>query len=442
MTVSAKATDDLYTEPLGLRLYRAASRASGPIARAVLSRRLTAGKEDSARLAERMGEAASPRPQGPLCWLHGASVGESLSVLPLVERLTARRAGLSTLVTTGTVTSAKLMAERLPARSLHQFVPVDHPAYVSRFLDHWQPDMALFVESEFWPNLLLETRARAPFMALINGRVSPTSFESWKKRPQTIRYLLAQFDLLIGQDRDNARRLSELADRDVPTFGNLKNAAAPLPADDIALAALRAGVGGRAVLLAASTHPGEEQTIIAAAKILAADTPGLLVIIAPRHPARGREVEALARAAGLRTARRSAGAPLAPDTELYVADTLGELGLFYRVAGAAFVGGSLVDKGGHNPLEPARLGPAILSGPHIFNFAETYAEMRGAGGLALVRNERELAAAARRLFADATTRDAMASAARLTAEANGERVLAEIVGAIDAAAAGRASIAR
>ncbi len=441
MTVSASGADDLYTEPFGLRLYRAASGASGPIARAVLARRLAAGKEDGARLAERMGEAASPRPQGALCWIHGASVGESLSVLPLVERLTARRAGLSTLVTTGTVTSAKLMAERLPARSLHQFVPVDHPAYVGRFLDHWQPDMALFVESEFWPNLLLETRARAPFMALINGRVSPTSFESWKKRPQTIRYLLAQFDLLIGQDRDNAQRLSELADRVVPTFGNLKNAAAPLPGDEAALRALTSAVGGRAVLLAASTHPGEEETIIAAAKILYADSPALLVIIAPRHPARGAEVEALARAAGLRTARRSVGAPLAPDTELYVANTLGELGLFYRVAGAAFVGGSLVDKGGHNPLEPARLGPAILSGPHIFNFAETYAEMRGAGGAALVRNERELAAAARRLFADATTREAMASAARLTAVASGERVLADVVAAIDAAAARRANAA-
>lgn len=428
-------TEPPLAEPLGLRLYRAASGAGGPLARAVLGRRLGAGKEDAARLKERFGEAGRERPPGRLVWIHGASVGESLSVLPLVDRLTAREAGISALVTTGTVTSARLMAERLPAAATHQFVPVDHPRYVARFLDHWRPDMALFVESEFWPNLLLETRARAPFMALVNGRVSPRSYQTWTKRPQTIRYLLSQFDVLLAQDRQNAERLSALADRAVPSFGNLKNAAAPLPADEAALALLRSAIGARPVLLAASTHPGEEETVIAGAKLLGADCPGLLVIIAPRHPARGSEVAALAAAAGLRAARRGAGAGagIAPDTELYVADTLGELGIFYRVAGAAFVGGSLVDKGGHNPLEPARLGPAILHGPHVFNFAETYAEMRGAGGAALVRNERDLAAAARRLFADETTRGAMARAARASAEASGARVLADIVAALDAA---------
>lgn len=420
-------------EPLGLKVYRAASSAGAPFARAVLKRRLGEGKEDEARLNERYGEAGRARPDGRLVWIHGASVGESLSVLPLVERLTARDGALSALVTTGTVTSAKLMAERLPPRAVHQFIPVDHPRFVGRFLDHWRPDMALFVESEFWPNLLLETRTRAPFMALVNGRVSPRSFASWSKRPQTIGYLLSQFDLLIAQDRQNAERLSALAGRTVPSFGNLKNAAAPLPADVQALDALQARIAGRPVLLAASTHPGEEETVIAAAKLLRTDIPGLLVIVAPRHPARGADVEALA--AGLKTARRASGGVIAPDTELYVADTLGELGIFYRAAGATFVGGSLVDKGGHNPLEPARLGPAILHGPHVFNFAETYAEMRGAGGAALIRNERELAAAARRLFADETTRSAMAVAAKRAAEASGERVLADILAAIDAARA-------
>lgn len=427
------ADDVPYAEPFGLRLYRAASGAGEAFARAALKRRLGDGKEDETRLGERFGEAGRARPGGPLVWIHGASVGESLSVLPLVERLTAREADLNALVTTGTVTSAKLMAERLPGAAFHQFIPVDHPRFVARFLAHWRPDMALFVESEFWPNLLLETRARAPFMALVNGRVSPKSFASWSKRPRTIRYLLSQFDLLIAQDRQNAERLSALAGRPVLSFGNLKNAAAPLPAGGAALTSLKDAIGGRAVLLAASTHPGEEETVIAAAKLLKADIPGLLVIVAPRHPARGAEVEALAAAAGLKSARRSAGAVIDPGTALYVADTLGELGLFYRAAGAAFVGGSLVDKGGHNPLEPARLGPAILHGPHVFNFAETYADMRGGGGAALVRNERELAAAARRLFADETTRRAMADAARASAEASGERVLADIVAAIDAA---------
>lgn len=425
--------DDLpHSAPLGLRLYRAASGAAGPFARAALKRRLGEGKEDKARLNERFGEAGRARPAGGLVWIHGASVGESLSVLPLVERLTAREAGISALVTTGTVTSAKLMGERLPGPALHQYIPVDHPRFVARFLEYWRPDAALFVESEFWPNLLLETRARTSFMALINGRVSPRSFSAWTKRPQTIRYLLSQFDLLVAQDRQNAERLSALAARPVPSFGNLKNAASPLPADAAALSAVKAATGGRPVLLAASTHPGEEATVIAAAKLLKADVPGLLVIVAPRHPGRGAEVEAAAISAGLVAVRRSTGAAITSGTDLYVADTLGELGLFYRAAGAAFVGGSLVDKGGHNPLEPARLGPAILHGPHVFNFSETYAEMRNAGGAALVRNERELAAAARRLFTDETTRRAMADAARASADASGERVLSEIVAAIDA----------
>ncbi|HBK92398.1 MAG TPA: 3-deoxy-D-manno-octulosonic acid transferase [Parvularcula sp.] len=419
--------------PFGLKVYRAASGAAAPFARAVLKRRLGEGKEDKARLDERFGAAGRARPEGRLVWIHGASVGESLSVLPLVERLTARDPAASTLVTTGTVTSAKLMAERLPSQAFHQFIPVDHPRFAARFLDHWRPDIALFVESEFWPNLLMETRARTPFMALVNGRVSPRSFAAWSKRPRTIRYLLSQFDLLVAQDRQNAERLSALAARPVPSFGNLKNAAAPLPGDERALRALNAAIGGRPVLLAASTHPGEEETVIAAARLARADVPGLLAVVAPRHPARGAEVEAMA--GGLNTARRAAGGAITPDTELYVADTLGELGVFYRAAGAAFVGGSLVDKGGHNPLEPARLGPAILHGPHVFNFAETYAELRGAGGAALVRNERELAAAARRLFADETTRGAMAAAAKKTAEASGERVLSDIVAAIDAARA-------
>lgn len=429
--------DDLPpTEPLGLKLYRAASGAGGPFARALLRRRLAQGKEDAARLGERVGDAARPRPEGRLCWIHGASVGESLSVVPLVERLVARDQGLSALVTTGTVTSARLMTERLPPRAFHQFAPLDHPAFVGRFLDHWRPDMALFVESEFWPNLILKARATAGFMALVNGRVSPRSFETWKRRPQTIRYLLSQFDFLVAQDHQNAERLSILSGRAVPTFGNLKNAAAPLPADEAALARLSKEVAGRAVLLAASTHPGEEEKIIEAALAIRADVPGLLIIVAPRHPERGPEIEAAANAVGLRAARRTAGAPIAPETEFYVADTLGELGLFYRIAGATFVGGSIADKGGHNPLEPARLGPAILHGPNVFNFAETYRDMRSAGGSALVRNERDLAAAARRLFADEMTRKAMAEAARRSAEASGERVLTEIIAVLDGARSG------
>lgn len=418
-------------EPLGLKIYRTVSRAGAPVASLALQRRLKAGKEDPARIGERKGLAGRTRPEGPLVWIHGASVGESLSVIPLVERLKAVHPGCAFLVTTGTVTSAKLMKERLPEGAFHQFIPLDHPDYVTAFLDHWRPDAALFVESEFWPNLVLGARAKVRFMALVNGRVSPRSFEDWKRQPNAIKFILSSFDVVIAQDPQNAERLSILSGRCVETFGNLKYAAPALPGDDGALAALKAEVGPRPLWLAASTHPGEEDSVLDAAKLLKAEFPHLLTIVAPRHPTRGGEVAALCEAKELAHALRSTAAPIAPDTDVYIADTLGELGLFYRLCDVSFVGGSIVDKGGHNPLEPARLGAAILHGPHIFNFVETYREMRKTGGAALVRNEREIASAVRRLFADAKTRSAMTHAAQKAAEEGAERILGEVCTALD-----------
>ncbi|NWG92887.1 MAG: 3-deoxy-D-manno-octulosonic acid transferase [Parvularculaceae bacterium] len=418
------------SEPFGLKLYRAASWASAPVARMMLQRRLRDGKEDPARLRERIGEAGRARPEGALTWIHGASVGESLSVLPLVEAMKGADPSINVLVTTGTVTSARLMAERLPAGAIHQFVPIDHPLFVRGFLDHWRPEKAIFVESEFWPNLLVETRRRARFMALVNGRISPKSFDDWKAKPQAIRFLLSRFDVLIAQDRQNAERLTALAGRDVPTYGNLKNAAPPLPGDASEEARLLAALDGRPTWLAASTHPGEETAIIAAHKALESDAAGLVSIVAPRHPERGAEIAAIAAASGLRARRRSKGEPIDQETDLYIADTLGELGLFYRLSSIAFVGGSLVEKGGHNPLEPARLGCAILHGPNVFNFAETYADLRGEGGAGLVRNDRELATAVKRLLADDMTQRAMAEAAKRSADACAARVLSDVVGAL------------
>ncbi|MEZ5922345.1 MAG: hypothetical protein R3C60_13485, partial [Parvularculaceae bacterium] len=233
-----------------------------------------------------------------------------------------------------------------------------------------------------------------------------------------------------AQDRQNAERLSILSGRIVPSLGNLKNAAPPLPADPAALAALKEQIGNRRVWLAASTHPGEEEPVFIAHRILKAVSPNLVTVLAPRHPERGEEVAALAAEAGLRVARRSKGEAITGETDVYVADTLGELGLFYRLSDVAFVGGSITEKGGHNPLEPARLSTAILHGPHVFNFTETYADMRARLGAALVRNERELAVAVERLLADATTRMAMANAARIAAEASGEQALNSVVAAI------------
>ncbi len=417
-------------QPLGLKLYRGLSRAAEPVASLALKRRLRAGKEDPDRVGERQGLAGRERPEGELLWVHGASVGESLSVIPLVRRLQDARPGCSFLVTTGTVTSARLMAERLPERAFHQYVPLDHPDFVARFLDHWRPDGAIFVESEFWPNLILAARERLRWMALVNGRISPRSFEDWKRQPNAIKYILSSFDVIIAQDRQNAERLAALSAKDVATLGNLKNAAPPLPADADEFIALRDAVGARPVWLAASTHPGEEETVIAAHDLLRADFPDLLTIIAPRHPQRGGDVAALAQGRAL--ARRSAGETITPHTAVYIADTLGELGLFYRLGEIAFVGGALTPKGGHNPLEPARLGSAILHGPHIFNFTETYADIRAVGGAALVRNERELTTAVKRLLADDVTRRSIADAAKAAAEKSAERVLVDICDALNA----------
>ena len=417
-------------EPLGLKIYRSLSRVAEPVANFALDRRTKKGKEDPERIHERRGAPTRPRPDGLLYWIHGASVGESLSVIPLVKRLRELRPNMQFMVTTGTTTSAKLMAERLPEGAFHQYIPLDHPDFVRSFLDHWRPDAAFFVESEFWPNLILEARKTTAFMALVNARISPRSFDDWKRQPNSIKFILSSFDIIIAQDYPNAERLSTLSGRPIEMLGNLKHAAAPLPVTDEDLALIKKEISERPFWLAASTHPGEEEITLSAHKQLSERFNGLLTIIAPRHPERGEEVEGLAKEQGLKSARRSKGEAISTDVDIYIADTLGELGLFYRLSDIAFVGGGITPKGGHNPLEPARLGAAILHGPHTFNFVETYRDMRKAGGAALVRNDRELATAVRRLLADEKTRATMANAARDDAESNAERVLAGICDAI------------
>ncbi len=381
--------------------------AAAPALRWHLRRRAAAGKEDAARLAEREGFGAA-RPDGLLFWLHAASVGESLAVLPLADALLRAEPRLHILLTTGTVTSAALMRERWPAlaqgRAMHRFVPLDVPAWVDRFLEGWRPDAAAFVESELWPNTLAALRRRGVPAALVNGRLSPRSFARWRRwAPGLARRVLGGFALVLPRSAEDAARFAALGAR-TGEPADLKRAAPPLPADAAALAALRAAVGARPVWLAASTQPGEEEQVVAAAR--AAAVPGLLTIIVPRHPARGEEVAALCGGA----ARRSAGA--LPDAgPFHVADTIGELGLFYRLAGVAFLGGSLVPHGGQNPLEAARLGCPVLMGPHRFNFTEMTAEMAAAGALRPVADADALARAVR----DVLTVPPAAQAMRLAA---------------------------
>lgn len=400
---------------MSLALYRAVTAAGGPLIRGYLDRRRRAGKEDPERYRERLGEPSRPRPHGPLVWIHAASVGESLSILPLVERLRAERPPLNLLVTTGTVASARLIAGRLAAGAIHQYVPVDRVPWVRRFLDHWRPDLALWVESEFWPNALAELAARRVPAVLLNARISARSFAGWRRAPWLIRRLLATFSLALAQSEDDARRLAALGAANVASPGNLKYAAAPLPADAAALAALRAAVGGRPVWLAASTHPGEEAIVADAADRVRASLPDALAVVAPRHPARGTEIAALLAPHGA-VARRAAGEAIAPETAFYVADTMGELGLFYRLATVAFVGGSLVPHGGQNVLEPARLGAAVVHGPHMANFAAVAHELSAAGGAIAVGDAPSLADTVTRLLTDADERRRRAAAAQAIAD--------------------------
>jgi 3-deoxy-D-manno-octulosonic-acid transferase len=370
--------------PLPWQAYAALATLSAPALRLWLRRRAAGGKEIAVRLPEREGIDPTPRPPGTLLWLHAASVGESVSILPVLAALPP---DVQVLLTTGTVTSATLLAQRLPelgleARVRHRFAPHDIPAWADRFLDHWRPDVAGFVESEIWPNLLHACRARSIPTMLVNARISPRSFARWQRLPALSLPLFAGFTLAQAQSPAVAARLRSLGAPRVVEGGNLKFAAAPLPCDEAELARLRRQTAGRPLWLAASTNPGEEALLLPVHDALAARFPGLLTILVPRHPERGAEIAGLA--APRPAPRRSQGEGPPAATGLWIADTLGELGLLYRLVGHAFVGRSLVPLGGQNPLEPARLGCAVAVGPHVFNFPEAVDTLEAAGGLARV----------------------------------------------------------
>ena len=412
-----------------LTAYRWASSLGAPLIRLYLSLRMARGKEDAERFGERLGRPGRPRPDGPLVWVHAASVGESVSMLPLIGRLLDERPGRHVLMTTGTVTSARLMAERLPEGAFHQYVPVDRVAYVRRFLDHWRPDLVLWVESEFWPNLVSEPAARGIPAILINGRVSPRSFAGWRRFEGSIARLLSGFQLCLGQTEADARRLVRLGAGGAKCLGNIKFAAPPLPADSSQMEKLEKAAGVRPLWLAASTHPGEEETAGRVHGRLKPNHPGLLTVIVPRHPERGPGIAAALRVSGHAVSLRSAGEAIEPATDIYVADTLGELGLFYRLAGVVFVGKSLVPHGGQNPLEAARLGCAIIHGPHMTKFEDIARGLSNGGAALVVDGEAGLAAALERLFGDEGERQRRADAAQAIAAAEAgvlDAVMAEL----------------
>lgn len=413
---------------VGLGLYRLGTALAEPFLPYLLDRRLARGKEDATRLAERFGRASLARPPGPLVWLHAASVGETNAILPLIARLGEMRPDLALLLTSGTVTSARLAGQRLPPGVLHQFVPVDSPSAVSAFLAHWRPDLGLVVESELWPRLLEAARAGGTRLVLVNARMSERSHRRWRFAPGVVRRLVALFDLIAAQSEADAARFEALGGH-VEAFGNLKFDSAPPPADPGVLDALRRAVDGRPVLAAASTHAGEEALVAEMHRILAPHLPGLLTLLAPRHPERGAEVAAIGHAAGLSVSRRSEGVLPEPSTAFHVVDTLGELGLVYRLAGAAFVGGSLVPHGGQSPIEPAKLDCPILYGPHVGNFRDVYSALDAAGGAMSVTDAVSLADGAGALLTDRELARRQAAAARAVVDAGAgalDRLLAAI----------------
>jgi 3-deoxy-D-manno-octulosonic-acid transferase len=398
-----------------LTVYRLATIAATPFASAVLNWRANLGKEDPARLAERMGESNRPRPRGRLVWLHGASVGESLSLLPLIDRFIQR--GLEVLVTSGTVASARVLSARLPAGAFHQYAPIDAPKFVERFLDHWRPDIAVFAESELWPNIVAAVRARGAPLVLANARISRKSAERWRAVPGAAKSVFGAVDLCLAQDSDNAARFLALGARCVRIAGNLKFDVPPPPADSAKLAQFNGAIGARPAWAAVSTHPGEEDLVLDAHVDMAAQTPSLLTIIAPRRWERGVEIVEAARARGLTAALRSQESEPRRDVDVYIVDSVGELGLIFRSVGVVFMGKSLLPGGGgQNPIEPAKLGCAILHGPYVENFTEAYGELAAAKAAARVSDAASLARAAQYLLAEPARMRKMGRAAAETVE--------------------------
>ncbi len=400
--------------PLALHAYRAVMSLARPAMWLLLRRRAERGKEDRARRAERYGIAGIARPEGDLLWLHAASVGETNAVLPLIERLLAARRNLTVLLTTGTVTSAGLAAKRLPARALHQYLPLDSAPYVRRFLDHWRPTVAVLTEQEIWPNLILEAHARGIRLALINARMSGRSLARWQGKPSIAKALFGRLDAVLAQNDQLARALASLGASNAAAVGNLKLDAPLLPVDQAAATALNGALAGRPRFLAASTHPGEDTIVADAHRLMRASLPDLCTIIAPRHPHRGTQIAAELAAAGHKVAVRSRGELPQPDVDMYIADTIGELGTLYSVAPIAFIGGSLVDRGGQNPIEAARLGASVLVGPWRSSFLDIYEPLLAAGGAVEVRSSKDMARQGLAWIRDPASRNAVAAIAAAT----------------------------
>jgi 3-deoxy-D-manno-octulosonic-acid transferase len=382
------------------KLYKGVMRVAEPLAPLVINWRARADKEDLTRRHERLGRPVIARPPGRLVWVHAASVGETNAVLPLIDALRSARPDVRFLLTTGTKTSAGLAARRLGPHDIHQYVPFDGPNFVARFMAHWRPDLGIFTESDIWPNLIFAASKQDVPLALVNGRLSPRSYKRWFKNRAASRPLFNRFAVVLAQTEKLGRWFRDIGARRVEGVGNLKVDAPLLPVDTASLAALRQALGTRRRMIASSTHDGEDEIMADAHVVLRASFPDFCTIIAPRHPERGAAIVAMLQARGLTVAQRSKGELPTAGTEIYVADTIGELGTLYSLVPVAFLGKSLVGSGGQNPIEAMRFGTAVLTGPATGNFNETYAMLRQEHGVVDVTSAAMMAAAVTKLLTD------------------------------------------
>lgn len=400
-----------------LRAYLAFSHVSGPLWRIAHRKRLKSGKELPDRVAEKYARYDARRPPGTVLWFHALSVGESLALLPLVERALANLPDAHLILTTSTATSAAALDKAgLPDRARHVLLPIDTAAATRAFLDHWKPDIAAFAELDFWPRLMVETHARGVPMIIVNSRMPKGNFKSRRRLGGMMRDILRLFDRLLVQDAASKDRFADLgADPDrVEVVGALKAAARPLPSDEAELAALRAAIGNRPVWLAAATIAAEHPAMIEAHRIVTGTIPDALLVVAPRHVRDGDETERLSRIAFDKVARRTRDEPVTSETQVYIADTIGEMGLWYRVAPVSFVGHSLGEGlEGKNPFEAAALGSAILHGPEVSYFSESYAALTAEGAATRVGSPQALADAVLKLQSPDTRTKMTDGAARV-----------------------------
>ncbi len=405
-----------------LASYRLAGTLISPLAGTLIRARARKGKEDLGRRKERFGYAGTRKPNGALIWVHAASVGETVAILPLIRRI--EESGSYVVLTTGTVTSAELAAKQVGPRTLHQYAPLDLAPFVNRFLNSWKPQLAIFVESELWPATFHALSKRGIPHVLVNARMSERSFFRWRRAGGLIGAMLSDVTLCLAQTVDDAERFRVLGAPRVQVTGNLKFDT-PAPAESPAQINLfRQTIASRKVWLASSTHPGEESIAIRVHKALKHHLPDLLTIIVPRHPDRGKEIGELVSQEGLSWTRRSEGHLPKTETDIYIGDTIGEMGLHYRIAPVSYIGGSLVPHGGQNPIEAAKLGTAILHGPDVHNFPEIYTALTSSDSTIQVDSAEMLARNVGRLLINENERKAQCARA--------SRAIQEFEGALTA----------